>query len=130
MSYDKDLLFSHVSFILSEHPESSLGTLSRQLGVSARTLETVISERTGKAFRFLREAAMISAVGRLLAQRPLLAIKEISYAMGYRSPRSFARAVRRVCGLTPAQLRFRAGQTLLSVTDSKRSLPDAVPAPC
>lgn len=113
MSYERDLVFAQIHIAVSEHPELSLGGIAKLCGVSVRTLESIVSERTGCAFRSLREEAMMAAVRRLLEQRPTLAIKEISYAMGYKSPRSFARAVRRTCGLTPRQLRLRAGRVLI-----------------
>jgi len=112
MSYDQRLLFNHVLTALRRTPICSLGVLSRELGVSVRTIEAVVSHCAGKGFRDLRQEALVAEVKALLAERPARAIKEISYAMGYNSPRSFARAVKRVCGLTPEQLRYRAGHDL------------------
>ncbi len=41
----------------------------------------------------------------LLVSEPTLPIKAISFALGYKSQRSFARAVRRATGISPEELR-------------------------
>jgi methylphosphotriester-DNA--protein-cysteine methyltransferase len=121
MSYDRELLFAQIYSIISREPACSLVALSKRLAISKRTAELVVLAKTGNGFRALREATMIYSVRSLLRQDAAVSIKELSYSMGYKSPRSFARAVKRVCGVTPGQLRLLASQPL-SITALNRSL--------
>jgi len=57
------------------------------------------------SFRELQERALLAETERLLTSYPPLSIKEIAFATGYKSPRSFSRAVRRACGLSPREFR-------------------------
>ena len=81
--------------------------LSRELHVSRRTIENALAAAAGKKFRELREEALIAKVQSILVVTPALEIKELADRAGYRSPQAFARAVRRVCGVSPKELRAR-----------------------
>lgn len=107
MSSDHALLYQAISLSLHRNPSISLWELSRQLRVSRRTLQRAVCSITGKRFRELREEILLARVASLLMAKPGMAIKELSFETGYSSPRSFARAVRRACGLSPEQLRAR-----------------------
>lgn len=105
MSYSHALLFASISKLLHQNPRSSIARLSRELRISPRTIQHVINAHAGKAFSGLREEILMERVTQLLLSQPGWAIKEVSFAVGFRSPRSFARAVRRACGFSPEDLR-------------------------
>jgi AraC-like DNA-binding protein len=105
VSYDTRLLVREISARLAETPCTSLGQLSKDLCVSRRTIESVIKAVTGKTFRELQSHAMFVRVRRILESHPTVAIKELSFTVGYRSARSFARSIKRQSGMTPQQYR-------------------------
>jgi AraC-like DNA-binding protein len=108
------LLFSRVTVALQGNPCYPLKKLSRELQVSCRTIQNAIRAVTGKKLRDLREELLLVRVKNLLALEPNAMISKVSLEAGYRSPRSFARAVRRACGFTPQQLRSRIAGKLLA----------------
>lgn len=107
MSSKHDLLVDGALRHLRHAPALRLEDLARQLHLSRRTLENAIIMRTGKTFRDLRGELLVERVKNLLESDPARAIKELSFELGYKSARSFARAIKRACGLSPAQLRSR-----------------------
>lgn len=107
MSYDHALLFKKIALTLEGDPCRPLSELSRELHVSRRTIQNAVNMVTGKKFRDLREELLVARIKKLLVSAPNTPIRNVSLEAGFRSPRSFARAVRRVCGVTPRQLRIR-----------------------
>ena len=105
MSYNHALLFQAVSICLQRNPSWSLIDLSRDLRVGRRTIQAVVRIKSGKTFRQFREEILIERVNNSFLARPMLAIKELSFELGYPFPQSFARSVKRACGLSPEQLR-------------------------
>ena len=105
MSYDYDLLYRRIFLRMLKDPCISVEELSQELNVSRRTIQEVISDRTGKSYRALRETILVARTRQLFARKPSLAIKEVSFAVGFISARSFARAIKRACGLSPEELR-------------------------
>src|SRR5689334_7199379 len=99
------VLFNRITLTLEYNPFYSLGDLSRELRVSRRTIQNAVNAVTGKKFRELREELLVVRIKNLLASAPSTTIRQVSVEAGYRSPRSFARAVRRACGVSPQQLR-------------------------
>lgn len=105
MSYDQSLLFNRILLSIRQKPFRLLADLCQELGISRGTLEKVIHIATGKTFRRFREGIVLeSAITRLLSS-PTSNIKQISVDLGFKSPSSFARAIKRTCGLSPEQLR-------------------------
>lgn len=107
VSYDHISLFEGISGRLRENPRSSLDRLSREFEVSRRTVQQIVKSRTGKSVSVFRDQLLIERVTCIFASQPSAPIKEISFTIGFASPRSFARAVKRACDLTPKQLRSR-----------------------
>ena len=107
MSYDHRLLYERVSLCLRRKPNSSLKDVSQELRVSRRTIQNAVVEVTGKKFKDLRDDLFLAKVKNLLSSRSIATIREVSLKAGYKSPRSFARAVRRASGVSPQQLRSR-----------------------
>jgi AraC-like DNA-binding protein len=107
VSHDHRLLCEQISLSLHRNPSSSLGKLSRELCVSQRTVEKAIIAASGKTFRDLREEIMVELVRSAFTSDPTRAIKGLASDLGYKSPRSFARAIKRACGSSPEELRSR-----------------------
>lgn len=112
MSYDHTLLFDAVRLSLHAKPFCSLLGLTQELRVSKGTLEKAVSVATGKTFRRFREEILVSHLMNSFAARPGCTVREMSVALGYKSPRSFARAIRRASGLSPEELRSRIAQAI------------------
>lgn len=112
MSYDHTLLFDALQQSLHAKPFCSLAGLTQELHVSKGTLEKAVSIATGKTFRRFREEILVSHLVNSFAARPGFTVRKISVALGYKSPRSFARAIRRTCGMSPEELRSRIAQAL------------------
>ncbi len=112
MSYDHTFLFDAVRQSLQARPFCSLRSLTQELHVSRGTLERTVSLATGKTFRRFREEMLVKHLLNSFAARAGCTVKEMSAALGYKSPRSFARAIRRACGLSPEELRSRIAQAL------------------
>ena len=69
---------------------------------------------TGRKFRDLRDELLVVKIKNLLASAPNTTIRQVSLDAGYSSPRSFARAVQRACGVSPQQLRTLIADELLA----------------
>jgi len=119
MSYDPRLLFQEISVCLHESPSKTLVEISQNLRVSRGTIEKAVSTSTGETFRRLREEILLTRVRSLCASQPRLAIKELCFAVGFKSATSFARAIKRACGSSPAELRFRVARQLLDAQDTR-----------
>src|SRR5215831_8904705 len=117
VSYDRRLLCERISLSLHRKPSTSLRELSQELRVSRRTIQNTVITIQGKKFRDLRNELLLENVEKLLASAPNATIRQVSLEAGYKSPRSFARAVRRACGVSPQQLRSRISGHLLSHKD-------------
>lgn len=118
VSYNQTMIFESISMHLHRNPCTSLGELSGKLRVSRRTLQKVIIVKTGKGFSNLREEMLLAKVRNLFMSQPAWAIKEVSFAVGYRSARSFARAIKRACGSSPEELRSHAAWGYSDTADS------------
>src|SRR5713101_6693981 len=122
MSYDPRLLFEEISICLHESPSKTLLDISNNLQVSRRTIEKAISTSTGGTFRRLREEILLTRFRSLCASQPTLAIKELCFAVGFKSATSFARAIKRACGSSPEELRFRVVGEVLDAHDRGRKV--------
>ncbi|HKW62684.1 MAG TPA: helix-turn-helix domain-containing protein [Candidatus Acidoferrum sp.] len=105
MSYDPRVLFEQISASLNENPRETLEQLSQSLCVSKRTIKKTVRLATGGNFRRYREGVLMDRVKGFFAMQPGVAIKVLSIELGFKSPSSFARAVRRASGSCPAELR-------------------------
>jgi transcriptional regulator GlxA family with amidase domain len=105
MSYNYGSLFGEIFPHMLRDPCISVERLARELNVSRRTIQGVIRVRAGKSYSALRQEILVAKTRQLFAENPSLAIKEVSFAVGFVSARSFARAIRRACGLSPEDLR-------------------------
>lgn len=115
MSYNHRLLLDEICHCLRQSPCCSLGVLSRELRVSRRTIQQVAITTTGKTLRQLREEILLARVKYLFIARPASAIKELSFDLGFKSSRSFSRAVRRASGTSPEKLRSQVTEGFIQV---------------
>lgn len=106
MAYNMPALFNTITEHLDAKPRVSLCDLARELGVGRRTIEKSVKMMTGKYFCELRRGLLLTKVRDLLARDSTRSIKEISFAIGYKSPRSFARSIKNTCGCCPSELRL------------------------
>jgi AraC-like DNA-binding protein len=113
VSYNHRLLLDEICRCLRQSPCCSLGVLSQELRVSRRTIQQVAITTTGKTLRQLREEVLLARVKYLFIARPTSAIKELSFDLGYKSSRSFSRAVRRASGTSPEKLRSQVTEGLI-----------------
>lgn len=107
MSHDPRLLFAQICIRLDQTPARSLLDLSRELQVGASTIQNAVASMTGTKFGDFRDDMLIAHLTRFFLANPVASIKELSFELGYQSDRTFARAVRRACGHSPAELRKR-----------------------
>jgi len=108
MSYDPRIpriLFEQIAASLTENPRKTLEELSQSLRVSKRTIKKTVRTVTGGTFRSYREKVLMDRVKGFFAVQPGVAIKVLSIDLGFKSPSSFARAVRRASGSCPGELR-------------------------
>jgi AraC-like DNA-binding protein len=126
MSYDSKLLFERISGCLRGSPSTSLLSLSRSLQVSRQTIGKVIRVSTGGTFKLLRNEILLAQVRLHFAAKPTVSIKEVSFAVGFKSASSFARTIKRAFGFSPADLRSLIARELLAVQSVDRSLEDQV----
>ncbi len=95
-----------------EHTQSHLASVtsasvSRSVGASERTLRRRFESALGMSWRsYLLQARLLRAMA-LLAE-PTLSVLEVSVAVGFDNPSSFARAFVRHCGESPSAYRRRS----------------------
>jgi len=106
MAYDRRLLFKRVEESLSSRPRTSISEIARQVKVDRHTIERAVRQVTGGSFRQLQQQALLGAALRLLAAEPGRSVKEISFLLGYGSPRAFSRFMRHTCGSPPTPIRL------------------------
>lgn len=114
MSYDLDLLFQCITRVMLVRPSVSLREIAQELNVGLRTIETVVKAKSGQGFREFQKQQLLCRAIEILDRQAALSIKELSFAMGYKSPRSFSRAIKRTCGLCPGELRSLISGLLLN----------------
>lgn len=105
MAYVAIALFDLIVELVSKSPRITIQQLSMLTHVSRRTIQNVVTVKTGSGFRQLQQRVLIRELERLILANPTCAIKELAFGVGYNSPRSFARALRRAIGLTPTEFR-------------------------
>jgi AraC-like DNA-binding protein len=89
--------------LLLPHGKATLSKVSRELGMSARTLSRKL-QNEGVTFAELREELRGALARRYLKERDL-PITEIAWLLGYREISSFTHAFKRWAGMTPRDFR-------------------------
>jgi len=82
----------------------TLDELARRLYASPRQLQRAFSEVAGTGFRDYLTRVRMGRALELLRQSPYR-VSEVARAVGYQEPAQFAKAFRRLYGVSPAELR-------------------------
>lgn len=84
----------------------TLADYARRLAVSERHLRRICLQATGLSAHALIESIRLREAGRMLAYTRMR-VQEVGFALGYDDPAYFARAFRRMSGLSPSDYRAR-----------------------
>ncbi len=85
--------------------DSSLESVSREMGMSARSLQRHL-QGLGYSYNALADEVR-AGTARLYLEQPDIAIAEIAYLLGFADPSTFNRAFKRWTGHTPSHARAR-----------------------
>ena len=107
MSYDHESLYRRILLHMMREPCISVQNISNELRVSRRTIQSAIQRGAKKSYSALRREILVAKAIELFSEQTCPAIKEVSFAVGFASPRSFARAIRKATGMSPEHLRSR-----------------------
>jgi len=105
MSYESALLLDKLLQKVRQAPSKTLDSISREMRVSRRTLESILLSSSRKPFKKVQGEILLAIVRSSVLEHPCLTIKELAFSLGYNSTRTFARVIRRVCGMSPSELR-------------------------
>jgi AraC-like DNA-binding protein len=106
VAYARNEIFERLCAELNAHPTSTLAKLAARLQVHRHTITEIVRERTGVHFRAWRDRRLFDRTYRLLQQRGVRSIKEISSLAGFNSTRAFDRFIKRHTGCRPTELKF------------------------
>lgn len=94
-----------VEFLMANLDSVSMTELTRQAGMSERSLRRHFRAETGiSVATYLGQARMIRAMQLLLEDRAR-SVSEVSISVGFKSPSAFACAFRRATGMSPGRFR-------------------------
>jgi len=94
MAYDDHMLLQRIEENLEIRPRILLSEIARLLNVERHTIERSVRSGSGKTFRALQNEKLLTRALRLLTGEPARSIKEVSFALGYASPRAFRRFIK------------------------------------
>ncbi|MFO7694626.1 MAG: AraC family transcriptional regulator [Vicinamibacterales bacterium] len=105
MVYDAWLVVRAAAAALSTAPARRLGAVAAACGVSRYTLMRACLQCGAGSARDLRDAVLHRRMHALMTAVPPKSIKEISDVLGFATPQSFARWLKRTDGVAPTALR-------------------------
>jgi len=105
VTYPADVLAERVKRRLEETPAVCLATLASEYGVSCRTVRRALTAQLGISFRGLQAQSLRVHVDRLRRGDGVRSLKEVAYALGYRSPKAFSRRMKTITGDVPRGVR-------------------------
>ncbi len=103
-------LFEEVRAVLAtrlDDPELSVDDVAAEVYVSRRQVQRVMEDHE-TTFRGELTSLRLQRAAELLDREPLT-VREVARHVGYRQPAQFAKAFRRMHGLTPSAFRTRGG---------------------
>jgi AraC-like DNA-binding protein len=106
MAYNVRLLLQRIEENLATRPRTSLSEIARQLNVERHTIERSVRSGTGRTFRELQDENLLVQALRLLTEEPGRSLKEVSFELGYSSPRAFRRFIKQAWGTSPKEARL------------------------
>lgn len=104
MAYNLATLYEAVLSRLESTPMATLSDLSREFHAGERSIEKAVAEREGTPFRALRRRILLRKAYSFL-EEPGRSVKEISFLLGFASPKSFARFIKRASGRSATEFR-------------------------
>ena len=105
MAYDARFVVQAAAAALGAAPARRIGAVAVACGVSRRTLMRECLQCGAGPARDLRAAAMRRRMDALMTAVPPKSIKEISDVLGFATPQSFARWLKRTDSVAPTALR-------------------------
>jgi AraC-like DNA-binding protein len=118
---DPDLLFRAIAIELDARPHLSLAELSRTFSVSRGMIGKAVASGSGVTFRKFQENVLMNKIRHDLLSKPTFALKELSFDLGFKSPHSFARFIKRVTGQCPHELRSALAENVNRAVELDRS---------
>lgn len=124
--YDMSLLFGRVRACLETDPLQSLGGVASRVHVSPASVRRSIRANVDMAFRAFKGRLILEKVRQVTAANPSYSVRDVCFAIGYRSPKAFSRAVAKLAGAPPSGLRRSAMRGAQQVT--RIAAPEADPS--
>jgi sulfate adenylyltransferase len=106
VSESRRLSLFHSILEVTAQRRVALDEVSRTVGAERHTIETIVRSVTGQNFRELQRRLLLERSNALLQQGKM--IKEVAFELGFGTPQSFHRFIRRASGKTPVSLRKSA----------------------
>ena len=103
--YDLQRVFLQVKVLIEKGPSITLMDLSHKLGIERHTLEKAVRQCTGASFREFRAKVLLEHSRKLLKDQCNRSIKEVAFALGYRSQGSLSRFIRMSTGYSARHIR-------------------------
>lgn len=107
--YSYERLVESVDRALDADPWASEQELATKLGVDRHTLTAALKDVRGVPYSLYRREKLLRRAEGLMSGGEVLSIKQMAYLLGFRSPQSFSRFIRRNMGVAPSQLMKRRG---------------------
>lgn len=112
MAYNYHHLVEEIDRLISANPQAGLAELAFALQVDRHTVSAALKHVRRATFSRYRRDQLLRKALSLLTEDSAATVKEISFALLFRSPQAFARFVKVNTGLTPTQIvRYRSRMT-------------------
>jgi two-component system response regulator YesN len=107
MAYNLAEIAKRVRRLIDSKPRITLQEVAQSVGVERHTVEKAIRLEFARSFRAVQQRSTLRKARALLLQSPMLSVKEVAFALGYRSPQAFSRFCRALLGCSPVKLRAK-----------------------
>ncbi len=105
MAYNLRQIFADIDTRLSLRPRSSLCELSRASGFERHLIERAVRIAKGVSFREYQKRAILTSAVTMLTNGRKYSIKRIALELGYWSPESFSRFIKKTTGRSASEIR-------------------------
>ena len=123
MTYNPNLVVQSALTVIVALPARSLAAVAAECAVSRQTLDRAFRRCGLGSTSHIRNEAIHTRMAALMTAHPPKSIKEISGALGFATPRSFARWLKREDGIVPCALRDDLCRRGAADADGGDSLP-------
>lgn len=102
---DSGDIIKHIKTYVAAHymQDIAISTLADELDITPNYLSKIFHQHAGCTFVSYLSQVRIAAAQQLLAQRPEITIREAAEAVGYVSPRHFAKVFAKLTGMNPSR---------------------------